>query len=201
MSLPDTGVPASGSDCIDCHDWLPYLRQARAPYAMRGTAAAIVHALKYGGWSELAGTMGSCMAQQRFEPQVDSEISGVVAVPLSRTRLRERGFNQAELLARAVAHDRGLPLILDVLVRWRHTRSQAQLSPSERQANVSGAFRVREEARRTIEDAHLLLVDDVLTTAATVCDGVRALCSSGARAVSVVTFARARPRLRRPAPC
>ncbi len=197
ISLQDSGVEHSISSCIECREWLPYLRCARAPYVMRGTTAAIVHAFKYGGWQELAREMAAEMAEARFDRLVERELSAVVPVPLSAARLRERGFNQAELLARAVAERRNLPLLGDALVRQRHTRRQARLSPRERLANVCGAFRLSDDRRATVEDAHLLLVDDVLTTAATVQDCVRALCVGGARAVSVVTFARARPELPR----
>ncbi len=174
---------------------MPYLRQARAPYVMAGNAATIVHALKYGGWSELADEMGARMGRLRFSPDVETEFARVLPVPLSQARMRERGFNQAELLARAVADVRGLPLVVGILERHRHTQRQARLSPPERQTNVSRAFKVVSERRACIDGRHLLLVDDVLTTAATVLDCVRALCSSGARAVSVVTFARARREL------
>lgn len=162
---------------------------------MVGNAATIVHALKYGGWSELADEMGTRMGRQRFSPDVEAELAGVIPVPLSQARLRERGFNQAELLASKVAGVRGLPLLAGVLQRLRHTQRQARLSLPERQTNVSRAFKVASERRACIDGLHMLLVDDVLTTAATVHDCVRALCSSGARAVSVVTFARARREL------
>jgi ComF family protein len=135
------------------------------------------------------------MARLRFSSEVETELSGVLSVPLSRARMRERGFNQAEMLAREVAGARGLPLLSGVLERLRHTQRQARLSLPERQTNVSRAFGVASERRACISDKHLLLVDDVLTTAATVQDCVRALCSGGARAVSVVTFARARREL------
>jgi ComF family protein len=164
---------------------------------MRGTVTAIVHALKYGGWRELAREMGSAMAEMRFEAPVERELKAVVPVPLSAARLRERGFNQAELLARFVAEHRDLPFMDDVLVRVRHTRRQARLAPRERLTNVAGAFHALDDRRPALEDAHLLVVDDVLTTAATVQDCVRALCIGGARAVSVLTFARARPELPR----
>lgn len=195
ISLQDIGIAASGSSCIECEDWLPYLRQARAPFVMAGNAARIVHALKYGGWSELADEMGTQMGRLRFSPDVETELAGVLPVPLSRARARERGYNQAELLAKAVAEVRRLPLLTGVLQRHRHTQRQARLSPPERQTNVSRAFKVDSERRACIDGQHLLLVDDVLTTAATIKDCVRALCSSGARAVSVVTFARARREL------
>ena len=195
ICLQDIGIGSVGSDCIECEDWLPYLRQARAPFVMTGNAAAIVHAVKYGGWPGLASEMGTRMGLLRFSRDVEVELAGVLPVPLSRARMRERGFNQAELLAREVASVRGLPLLEGVLERLRHTQRQARLSPPERQTNVSRAFKVASERRACIDGLHLLLVDDVLTTAATVQDCVRALCSSGARAVSVVTFARARREL------
>ncbi len=166
---------------------------------MSGTAAAMVHALKYGGWKELAREMGAEMALQCLGAALDSEIAAVLPVPLSGTRLRDRGFNQAELLAAVVAERKQLPLLTDLLVRRLHTRRQVRLAPRERLANVSGAFAVQRVGTDLLADAHVLLVDDVLTTAATVQECVRALCEAGARAVSVVTFARARPELPRPA--
>ena len=162
---------------------------------MSGTAAAMVHALKYSGWADLAEEMGARMAEVRFPRVAEGEISALLAVPLSAARLRERGFNQAELLARAVARGRGWPLLAGLLVRERHTMRQTRLAPRERAANVIGAFSVGRESRAALEDEHLLLVDDVLTTAATAQDCVRALCRAGARAVSVLTFARARREL------
>ncbi len=174
---------------------MPYLRVARAPYQMSGSAAAMVHALKYGGWRELADEMAASMALQKLGPAIENEIAAVIPVPLSRARLRERSFNQAELLAASLAERRGWPLLAEVLVRARHTGRQARLAPDARRSNVAGAFRVVAERAEIIADAHLLLVDDVLTTGATVNDCVRALCRAGARAVSVVTYARARPGL------
>ncbi len=194
IALADVGTPALGSACTDCQDWLPYLREARSPCAMSGTAAAIVHALKYGGWRQLAEEMAERMAAIRFSPGVEAEISGVVAVPLSAARLRERGFNQSELLARGLAQLRSWPLLPNSLQRVRDTRRQARLSMNERAPNVAGAFAAYPTGGG-VEDAHLLLVDDVLTTGHTAAECVRALCLAGARAVSVIAFARARPDL------
>lgn len=165
---------------------------------MAGTAAAAVHALKFGGWTALAVEMGERMARVRFDPVVENELKAVIPVPLSAVRRRERGYNQAELLAQAVAGHRRLPVWTALLVRGRDTRRQSRLSPRERQANVAGAFRVAAKGRAQLRDAHVLLVDDVLTTAATAQDCVRALCGAGVRAVSVLTFARARPELASP---
>ncbi|UCC72637.1 MAG: ComF family protein [Gemmatimonadota bacterium] len=192
IAFYDNGIAVSSSSCIECRDWLPYLRFARAPFVMSGTAAAMVRALKYGGWSDLAEEMGARIAGVRLPSEASVEIGAVVPVPLSPARLRERGFNQADLLARVVAARRGWRLLPGALRRERHTRRQARLAPRERRGNVAGAFRVPAGRQAELEGEHLLLVDDVLTTAATAQDCVRALCQAGARAVSVLTFARAR---------
>lgn len=192
IPVADTGVAPSEATCLECRRWLPYLRECRAPYLMAGTAAAIVHALKYRGWSGLAAEMGERMAGERFSPPVGAEIGLVVPVPLSEARRRQRGFNQAELLAQTVADLLGLPLALDLLARRRHTRRQARLAPRQRSRNVQGAFAAVEGRGAGLAGAHVLLVDDVLTTGATAQACVRALCGEGARAVSVLTFARAR---------
>ena len=152
----------------------------------------MVRALKYGGWRQLAEDMGAAMSRACFSGAVESEIKVAVPVPLSSTRLRERGFNQAALLASAVARRRAWRMV-EALVRLRETRSQARLDPASRSANVAGAFGVDARWLHIVRGAHLLLVDDVLTTGHTARDCVRALCAAGARAVSVLTFARARP--------
>lgn len=196
ISLRDIGAERRGCTCLECEDWLPYLKIARAPFVMAGVAAQLVHQLKYGGWRDTAEEMGEAMAAERLPAAVAAEIAAVVPVPLSRTRLRERGFNQAALLAAIVSRSRGWPLATHLLIRRRHTARQASLAGGARSANVAMAFAVA-DAEPDIRDSHLLLVDDVLTTAATAQDCVRALCSAGARAVSVLTFARARPELPR----
>lgn len=188
----DIGVRYVTSSCTQCSDWLPYLRCARAPFLMEGVAAGMVHALKYGGWIDLAAEMAEAMARTRLPAAARASVDGVLGVPLSRTRQRERGFNQAEALAREVAARRGWPMLGRVLARTRHTHRQARLRAGDRAANVAGAFEVVADGRAAIGDAHLVLVDDVLTTGATALACVEALVRAGARGVSVLTFARAR---------
>ena len=193
IALPDLGIwSGKVGGCTDCADWLPYLREARSPYVMAGVAAGFVHALKYGGWRQLADGKGRAMSRVPFSSSVESEIRAAVPVPLSASRLRERGFNQAALLAAAVARHRAWR-VAEALVRLRDTRSQTRLDPASRSANVAGAFGVDARWLHFVRGAHLVLVDDVLTTGCTARDCVRALCAAGARAVSVLTFARARP--------
>lgn len=198
IALASPADGGHGTGCTHCASWLPYLREARAPFVMAGVASELVHALKYRGWTELAAEMAAHMARQRFSGWIEGELGGVVPVPLSETRARERGYNQAELLGEAVARRRGLHLLSGGLIRTSHTRPQASLSQDERSANVRGAFTVPVGWGGELADAHLLLVDDVLTTGATAQECVRALCHAGARAVSLLTFARARPELPRP---
>jgi ComF family protein len=117
-----------------------------------------------------------------------SEIDLVGYVPLYPARRRERGFNQAQLLARGLAQRLGKPLMRRCLVRTRSTETQTHLTAAERLTNVRGAFKAR--WRRWIEGKRVLLVDDVMTTGATVSECARALKKGGAHHVKVVTVAR-----------
>jgi len=116
----------------------------------------------------------------------------VVPVPLHSSKLRQRGFNQAELIARAALLNdewRHLQLETKALVRYRETVSQAGLTRHQRRQNIRGAFRVRKPA--LVKDRNILLVDDVFTTGATVSECARVLLRAGAHSVQVATVARA----------
>jgi competence protein ComFC len=128
----------------------------------------------------------SARAPLRYEG-VGEEIvhfDAVVPVPLHRSRLRRRGFNQAELLARGVAAGLNAPFS-DTLRAVRKTRDQVELSAAERRANVAGAFVVRERAR-----GRVLLVDDVFTTGATTSECAQTLLAGGAQEVHEVSLCR-----------
>jgi ComF family protein len=144
-----------------------------------------VHALKYAGWRVAAGPMAQEMAR-RLGPRLEGA-DLLVPVPLGRARLRERGHNQAALLADALGERCALPAVADVLERSRETRTQTALHPEQRRANVAGAFR----ATRPLAGARVVLVDDVLTTGATLVAAAEALGAAGAATVGAVTFARA----------
>ena len=134
--------------------------------------------------------MARRMAVLRFPADVERERAALVPVPLARSRLRERGYNQSEELARVLAHSWGIPMRTDLLVRGRATETQTRLTPGERRRNVSGAFRASAE-RASLRGLHLVLVDDVVTTAATLNACAAALHDGGARILSFVTFGRA----------
>jgi ComF family protein len=169
----------------------PYVRAVRSAYAMPGGAAeSIVHAFKYDGWHALGAAMARRMAALRFPDDVVRERAAIVAVPLAASRRRERGYNQSEVLAEGLARLWNLPMRTDLLTRTRATATQTRLTPGERQRNVANAFRSLAD-RGSLRGRHFVLVDDVVTTAATLNACAAALHDGGARIVSFVTFGRA----------
>jgi ComF family protein len=131
------------------------------------------------------------MARLSFPIDVVRERTALVPVPLARTRERERGYNQSGLIARAMSAEWKTPLWEDVIVRGRSTESQTRLTPEERRRNVSSAFSVAPQLGARLRGAHIVLVDDVVTTAATLNACAAALYDGGARIISYVTFGRA----------
>ena len=186
------GHPMRARECSWCALLPPYVRSARSVCWMPdGAAGAIVHAFKYDGWYALAPSIAERMARAAFPDDVVAERTALVPVPLSRDRERERGYNQCRLLASDVAERWKIPVWDDVLVRPRNTRAQAQLTPEQRLTNVANAFEVAGKAPR-LHDSHLVVVDDVVTTAATLNACAAALFEGGARIISYLTFGRAR---------
>lgn len=153
-----------------------------------GPARQLVHRLKYGDRLELAKAMGAWMARAGDEILVEADL--LVPVPLHRTRLARRRFNQSALLARAISARCGTPVDLDSLGRDKATPSQVGLTRTQRALNVQGAFRVAPERRLAVEGKAVVLVDDVLTSGATINAASRALLRGGARRVDVLVFAR-----------
>ena len=186
------GHPVGPRRCRWC-DLLPaFVRSARSVcWIDGGTGAEIVHQLKYGGWHALAVAMATRMARVTWPEDVVRERTALVPVPLASARQRERGFNQSERLAATLAHAWDIPVWNDVLVRARSTDTQTRLTPEQRRGNVSGAFRAVSTARPRLRGAHLVLVDDVVTTGATLVECASALIDGGARITSFVTFGRA----------
>jgi ComF family protein len=150
-----------------------------------------VHAIKYGGWHRVSIEMAERMARLSWPRDVLDERAALVPVPLSGKRLKERGYNQSERLATALAARWQVPVLPDALARTRHTETQTRLTPGERMRNVNGAFRVPDSARNLLRGVHVVVVDDVVTTAATLNACAEALCHGGARIISFVTFGRA----------
>ena len=186
------GHPCAQHACQWCDNLPAFVRSARSYcWIGAGTGKEIVHALKYEGWTRAAAKMGERMSRVRFPSDVEEEHPALIPVPLSNTRKRERGFNQSELLAISLAKWRHAEMMSDVLCRVSAIRSQTQLTPGERLSNVAGAFSVPNDARSRIRGRHLMLVDDVITTGATLRAAAEALFAAGARTISYMTFGRA----------
>jgi ComF family protein len=186
------GHPTYGQNCRWCALLPPYVRAARSVcWAVGEVGLGAVHALKYQGWHRIAGSMAERMARLDWPADVAEERTALVPVPLSDKRRRQRGYNQSECLADALARRMHIPVFTNVLLRARHTETQTRLTPGERLRNVSGAFAAPSSARNVLRGAHVVLVDDVVTTAATLNACAAALCDGGARIVSFVTFGRA----------
>jgi ComF family protein len=188
---------AADAGCATCKELPGSIRVVRSAYVMSGPARELEHALKYRGWHAIAELMAERMALLSLPDDVVDEASIVVPVPTTPARLRERGYNQAELIARSFARRTGRELQADRLRRGRSAKSQTALHPSERRANVAGAFSASPAARAGMSGEHVLLIDDVWTTGATAIECAQTLLRGGVRAVSVVTFARALPELDR----
>ena len=157
--------------------------------AYSGPARACLHALKYDGELRLVEVLAEQMAARWSRAGVGGEI--LVPVPVHAARLRQRGFDQAELLAQAVGRILKLP-VSTALERAAKTAAQHALTRSARAANVGGAFAVKATSRVQVKDRWVVLIDDVVTTGATFSGCAQALYAAGASAVSGLALARER---------
>jgi ComF family protein len=173
--------------CGRCRQERPAFQGARSLYVYEGAAREAVRALKYSHLSALAQPMAQLMARY-VEEEEGIEADLVVAVPLYVRRQRLRGYNQSALLARELSRLCGLPLAERGLARRRNTPPQARSVDAEaRKRNVADAF---DADRRQVEGKRVLLIDDVMTTGATLDACARALRQAGAVSVWALTFAR-----------
>lgn len=167
----------------------PVFDRLRAVALHEGVARHLVHGLKYRDRTDLAPMMAAWML--RASDGYGRACDVVVPVPLHARRLLLRRFNQSAELARALARVAGKPLLASALQRIKPTRRQVGLSARRRAANVRGAFRVNKRCLDDVRGKHILLIDDVYTTGATVSSAARALKRAGAAEVTVLTFAMA----------
>ena len=170
--------------CGDCAALPPPLDRLIAVYRYGGAARSAVHALKYRHIKAIAPVMADLMSLHPFPRRV--KLDCVVPVPVHADRLRERGYNQASLLAGDVADNLHLKFLAQALIKTRATVSQVELSRQERAMSLRGAF----TANFRFDDAHVLLVDDVCTTGNTLMNCAAALKRAGARRVSAMIFAK-----------
>ena len=190
-ALPRVGSPACGRCglptafatfvCEACKNVDFGFESARAPLRYEGVGKEIVHTLKYRGYRKVVARLATPLMLQALG---DGRFDAVVPVPLHRSRLRKRGFNQAGLLALGVAAEINAP-VSDTLKVVRSTRDQVELSAAQRRANVAGAY----SARKPLF-GRVLLVDDVFTTGATMSACAGTLVRAGAREVHALSLCR-----------
>lgn len=190
--FPPVLAASASPVCHACLRHLYHFDRARSFAHYDENLVHLLTLLKYEPAAPLAAWFAARLEEVvRAEP-VLAEVDWVVPVPLDRTRLRQRGYNQAELIARPLAHRIGRPLSTGLLRRLHPRPTKLKLSRRERWETVRGAFEARAGAR--VDRSQVLLVDDVLTSGATLDACARALRSAGVAAVHAVTVARVLPR-------
>lgn len=188
-SEPFFGAITQTFNCANCEHRILHFDSAVAAYRSRGLVRKLVHDFKYGGQRHLRYPLAEWLG----ETLNDARLRGrrfdlIVPVPLHPARERERGFNQAALLAELLARRAALPL-RSVLERIRYTTTQTAYDRAERMENLHDAFRLRKN--RDVRELRVLLIDDVLTTGSTLSECARVLKAAGAISVHAATAARA----------
>jgi|Deesub1362A_J573_1020465.scaffolds.fasta_scaffold00663_4 ComF family protein len=181
-------VSGAATMCGDCLRDEPPFTYARGYGLYRGGLEVAIKEMKYHGIKRLSSPLAELLLRLPM-PSVDV----IIPVPLHGRRLRQRGFNQSALIARYVSKGLGRPLLVNSLVRTRDTLPQAGLSANERRRNIRGAFSVNE--RGLIYKKRIMLIDDVMTTGATVMECSRTLKEAGAGDIYVFTLALSSPSL------
>lgn len=194
---PPAGSPSIGESlggaliCDRCERQPSPLDGIRACAFHDGALRKAIHQFKYQDLRSLAGPLGKLMSQSwaEFFP-TNHDIDVITPVPLHAARQRERGYNQAALLARKLGYDIQRPVVEDTLVRAKPTLPQINLTAQERRNNVRGAFQT---VNSSLAGKRVLLVDDVYTTGSTLEAACQALRANDAASVWAYTLARARP--------
>ena len=179
--------------CVHCRDDEPAFDRALSFGEYKGPLRGLIHLLKYENVTPVAGPLGEMLARTLSEllSASNNEKLLLLPVPLHKSRRRTRGFNQAELIARAAAKQSAqkFEVVSSLLVRHRETISQVGLSREERIENMRDAFRVID--RQRVKGRAVILIDDVMTTGTTLSECARVLKNAGAERVWAATVARA----------
>ena len=188
-TFPDS--PADNHLCGECLEKKPHFSHARAIFSYEDVILNSIHQFKYKNDISTGEMLASFMADFSF-PDIDfSDYSLMMPVPLHIKRLRERGFNQSLILARAIGRKKHIPVNFSLLKRHKYTLTQTGYHKQERKQNIRGAFEVTDSKK--ITGSNILLIDDVYTTGATVNECAKILMKAGAQKVSVLTLARVLP--------
>lgn len=176
------------SICPKCLKAKLHFDRAFSPCVYEGVIKELIHEFKYRGKVYLGKPLSRLLIDFILEYDLPViYLDCVIPVPLHKTRLREREFNQAQVLSQYIADAFNLTMLNDALLRYRYTKTQTELALSKRIINVADSFSV--EKPEKISNKNILLVDDVMTTGATSSEAARSLKESGANIVFVMTLA------------
>lgn len=189
---PICGIPfaGTGSDhhCGACLTHPPHFDSAQAHFLYEGPIRDLIHFFKYNRKTHLRSPLALLALEGASDFLADHQPHLIVPVPLHRSRLRQRGFNQAVLLGNVLSCKLRLPMLPDILIRTRPTEPQINLTATERKINVQGAFSVIRPA--AVTGKRVLLLDDVMTTGSTMNECAKELKKAGADMVIAYTIAR-----------
>lgn len=182
-------LPSMERSCLGCRGKRFHFSGVRAAFRYTEDVRKVIHAFKFHRKTSLARRLGRTLAFAVIQDVRFGDVDCLVPVPLHPSRLRERGYNQSDLLAEAICAELGIVCMKNALIRTKRTRAQTALNPQRRQRNVEKAFAVVHPTG--LVGKKVALVDDVFTTGATVEACAQALRDGGAADVTVLTVARA----------
>lgn len=195
--------------CAVCHLHLPFTHYEKDPtdnpvarlfwghfpveravalvyFIPKSEAGEIIYDMKYRGQADIGYYLGTIMAKQLAEQRFFDGIDALIPMPITRKRRWQRGYNQCEVMARGISSMTGIPIYNKVVRRIHFVKSQTQQRGWERAENVDGAFALNDGDK--IKGKHLLIVDDIITTGATVCALASSLCQVEGVKISVLSF-------------
>jgi len=162
-------------------------------FAQKSDFEKIIHHLKYSGMKDLGVFLGEHLAgyvKLEIEEQKES-YDYMIPVPLHKTKVRERGYNQSEYIVKGLSGTLNIPFLFDVINRKLYTKSQTKLTLLERQKNILGAFAFNNSYNEKLKDKNIILLDDVVTTGATVNECIKVVREAGVNKIFTVSLAMA----------
>ena len=178
-------ITGSGDYCFNCMDNKREFDAGRSVVVFKDLAQGLVHSFKFGAKPYIKNTLGNLMTNKLLS--LGWKFDVIVPVPVSKKRLKQRGYNQAYLLGEVISKNLDVPVLNDVLIKAKETLDQVGLNFNDRQENLKGSIKVNNSQH--LKDKTVLLVDDVITTGATSSICAKALKQAGAKCVYVISFA------------
>ena len=178
--------------CKDCREFSHLFERGFTCVQYGLYERSVMLSFKYGDKGYIGQKLGEILFD-RIQPEMESGLTFdfIIPVPMHKSKVRKRGYNQAELMARPLAQKTGIPLLKEGLIRVKASKPMSKLSTYDRMENVKNIFTLKEDAVKLVRNQTILLVDDIYTTGATVNIGAKLLKDAGFNKVLVITFFRA----------